>query len=490
MNYQHVTLVYPDRAITRTQREVYLHLPYSSLCLAAYIREHGYKADILDMRVKDWKEHDFSRTDVVGIGCMTGNQIKMGLELASLIRQRHPDMPIVWGGVHPTLYPKQTCEHPHVDYVVRGEGEVTFLELLEALNGRLQLKDVNGITYMRGGEVLENPDREPIKDLDTLPFPAYDLVVIEDYPNVRDIFDYQSSRGCPYRCSFCYNLAFNNRRWRAKSPDKTISEIKKIKELYDVRSIGFVDDELFINIRRTSEIVKKLVDADLDIGWIASCRLDILQRYPDETMELIKASGCSKLYFGAESGSQKILDHIKKDITVSDIFNATKKCLKNNITPILSFMSGFPDETFGDLKMTHDTIEKLLKMDKRVTVNGVFVYNPYPGGELFEDSIRNGIETPSAFEGWGDWDYKYDASHPWIGKEKQNYMKMLFLLVRFSYYWKELGRRNDFKKKYVIRFLLIPLKLSFALRWKRKLFSHGYEWHLWSWFMRNAVGYL
>ncbi len=193
---------------------------------------------------------------------------------------------------------------------------------------------------------------------------------------------------------------------------------------------------------------------------------------------------------GLSVAPKLVIQQPAQDITVSDIFNATKKCLKNNITPILSFMSGFPDETIGDLKMTHDTIEKLLQMDKRVTVNGVFVYNPYPGGELFEDSIRNGIETPSAFEGWGDWDYKYDANHPWIGKEKQNYMKMLFLLVRFSYYWKELGRRNDFKKKYVIRFLLIPLKLSFALRWKRKLFSHGYEWHLWSWFMRNAVGYL
>jgi len=458
--------------------------------LAAYLRENEYKTDILDMRVQDWRKYDFSQTDVLGIGCMTGNQIKMGLELASLVRQQYPDIPIIWGGIHPTLYPQQTSEHPLVDYVVRGEGEVTLLALLDALNGKIHLEEVKGITYQKNGEIKENTDREPIKDLDSLPFPAYDLVDVDSYPNVREIFDYQSSRGCPFRCSFCYNLAFSNRRWRAKSPDKTVNEIKKIKELYDIRSIGFVDDELFINIKRTNEIVRGIVDAKLNIRWSASCRLDILQRYPDETMEMIKASGCSKLYFGAESGSQEILNHIKKDITSSDVINATKKCLKNDITPILSFMSGFPTETLDDLEMTRNIIDELWKIDQRVTVNGVFIYNPYPGGELFEESIRNGIETPSTFDGWGDWDYKYDASHPWIGKDKQKFMQMLFLLVRFSYYWKELGRQDDFKKKYLARFLLLPLKLSFNLRWRFRFLTHGYEWHLWSWLMRNAIGFL
>lgn len=490
MHIKHVTLVYSDRALTRTQREVNLHLPFSCLCLAAYIRESGYKPDILDMRVQDWRKYDLSNTDVIGIGCMTGNQIKKGLEFAGLVRQQHPDTPIIWGGVHPTLYPRQTAEHPYVDYVVRGEGEATLLELLDALNDGLSIDEVPGVTYQREGRIIETPDREPIKDLDTLPFPAYDLVDIESYPNVRDVFDYQTSRGCPYRCTFCYNLAFSNRRWRAKSSEKTVSEIEKIKELYNIRSIGFVDDELFINRSRTEQIARGIVENNLDIQWSASCRLDIIQKFPDSALETIKSSGCSKLYFGAESGSQEILDHIKKDITVDDIFNATTKCIENNITPVLSFMSGFPRETADDLEKTCNIIEQLWHMDPRISINGVFVYNPYPGGELFEESIKNGIKIPSTFDGWGEWDYKYDANHPWIDKNKQESMQMIFLLVRFSHYWKELGKFGDFKKKYLIRFLLIPLKLSFHLRWKKRLFSHGYEWHAWSWFMRNAIGFL
>jgi radical SAM superfamily enzyme YgiQ (UPF0313 family) len=490
LNVQRIALVYPGRPVTPTQKTVYVHLPYASLCLAAYVRERGYHADVIDMRVTDWEQYDFSSVQAVGIGCMTGHQIRFGLQLASLARRQNPAVKLLWGGVHPTLFPRQTAAHPLVDFVVRGEGEETLYHLLEMLNGRCAPAMVTGLTFRDGSDVIETPDRDPIADLDCLPFPAYDLVNMADYPNVREVFDYQTSRGCPFRCAFCYNLAFSKRKWRAKTATKVLSEIEMIKQLYGVNCLGLVDDEFFINRKRTEAIIDGLLESGLDVHWSASCRLDILQRYSDDFMNRLRRSGCRKLYFGAESGSQRILDLISKDIRVKDMFVAAAQCVRGGIAPILSFMSGFPRETTVDLRATYQTISKLWEMDSIVVVNGCFIYNPYPGGPLFDEASSKGMELPSSFDGWGQWDYKYDADLPWLHQDKQREMKMMFTMVRFSYYWKELGRKNSFIYKYVARMCLLPMKISFRIRWKHRLFGFGIEWKIWAALMQRVFGFM
>lgn len=490
MKIQRILLVYPGQALSATQKAIYIHFPFSCLCLAAYVRDRGYEPAVLDMRTRNYREIDLSNFDVVGIGCMTGHQIRYGLEFAAHARTQNPSLPIIWGGVHPTLYPEQTCRHDLVDFVVRGEGEESLYRLLEALNGKSPLSTVDGLSWKEDGAVRHNPDRKPIAALDSLPFPAYDLVRIDDYPNVRDVFDYQTSRGCPFRCAFCYNLAFCGKRWRAKSADKVVSDILKIKERYDCRMMGFVDDELFINRKRTEAIVDGLLSAGPDIQWSASCRVDILLRYPDELLAKIHESGCKKLYFGAESGSQRILDAITKDITVEQIIAAAKKCVDNGIVPVLSFMSGFPMESAEDLKKTYEVIDRLWKLDDKVEVNGCFIYNPYPGGPLFERAVEAGIVLPQSFDQWGDWEYKYDADLPWITAERRKEMRLIFLLIRFSYYWKELGNSEAWNKRYVLRAIVLPMLGSMRLRWNKRLFAWPIEWAAWSLFMRKAIGFL
>lgn len=490
MELKRIILVYPGKPLSRVQKAVYVHLPYSSLCLAAYVRERGYEADVLDMRVADWSGRDFSDIHAVGIGCMTGHQIRYGLELAACVRKQNPEAPIIWGGVHPTLHPEQTAKHDLVDYVVRGEGEQALFELLEALNDKLPIEKVAGITFVRDNQVVATPERDPIKELDSLPFPAYDLINLDDYPNARDVFDYQSSRGCPFRCAFCYNLRFSKRRWRGKSAERVVSDIKKIKQAYGVRSVGFVDDELFINPKRTEEIVGGLLRENIRVGWIASCRVDIIQRYSDDALRKLRDSGCWKLYFGAESGSQRMLDMINKDIKVDDIFGAAEKCVRNDIIPVFSFMAGFPGETAEDMEKTYQAIGKLWKLDSRIEVNGCFIYNPYPGARLFDKALESGMDSPSDLAGWGAWEYKYDAAWPWVDAERRRIMRTRFLLVRFSYYWKELGNRPDYAKKYLIRALLLPLKMSFSVRWNRNLLAHAYEWEVWAKIVEKAFGFM
>ncbi len=485
-----ITLLYPGQAATAAHRVVFVHLPLSSLSLAAYLRERGYGIDLFDMRIHSNDQYDFSETDALGIGCMTGHQIRYGLEAARRFRAERPDAPIIWGGVHPSLYPEQTARHALVDYVVIGEGEEALYRLLRAIEGKQPIETVKSIAYKRAGDVIVNNEWELIKDLDSLPMPAYDMVNLDDYSKVREKFDYQTSRGCPFRCSFCYNLNFTHRRWRAKSPEKSVSEITELRKKYGVEFFSFVDDELFINRRRTEAILDGLIEADLGIRWSASCRLDILMQYPEEVMQKIKQSGCRKLYFGAESGSQRILDAIQKDIRVDMIFGGAEKCIRNGIVPVLSFMSGFPDESLDDLMQTYRVISDLWKIDDRVEVNGVFIYNPYPGGPLFDRAVQMGVELPPTFDEWGEWTFKYDARLPWVDAGRRKLLRSMFFMVRYSYYRKELRNSTDPVKKYLGGLFLLPLAPSFALRWKNRWFARAWEWYLWAWLMKRSFGFL
>ena len=188
-----------------------LHLPLAVLCLAAWLRERGNydgQVKVLDANVRDVSASEFTKAAVVGISAMTGYQVKHGIRVASIVRRANPDALIVWGGIHPSLLPEQTAGHPLVDAVVIGEGEQTFLEVVDAaLSGR----DIAGIpgTYVPGTDGgKETVGGRDFLEFDDLPLPAYDLVNMSDYSGIEHQFDYQSSRGCPFKCGFCYNTVF------------------------------------------------------------------------------------------------------------------------------------------------------------------------------------------------------------------------------------------------------------------------------------------
>ena len=485
-----ITFLYGGPQTTLPQESLYVHLPLNLLSLAAYLEPHGFECEIVDMRITDYKSHDFSKTDALGISAMTGPQVKFGLEGARFVRNIRPDVPIIWGGIHASLHPEETALHELVDYVVIGEGEATLLELLQALNQDQDTKNVTGLAFEVNGQPVKTPARPLIKNLDDLPLPAYHLVNIDDYSNIRNAFDYQSSRGCPYRCAFCYNLQFGHRRYRAKSAEKVIEDLKFLKNKYQIRHVGFVDDELFIQRRRVNRLVDLMLEEDLGLTWNASCRLDILQRYSIENLKRMKQSGCHRLYFGAESGSQRMLDLIDKDIKVEDFFKGAQMALSAGIVPILSFMSGFPDESNEDLEQTVDVISRLWATDPKVVVNGVFIFNPYPGGKLFDRAMELGMQLPDSLDGWGNWDFKYDAQLPWVDGDKARKMKTIFFLVRFCYYMKMLKEKPDFLRRYVARAVFSPLWLSYRIRWKGKFWGAALEWDLWAWLMVKIFGFI
>ena len=326
-NIKKILLLYPRTGFDPIKPR----MPSSLIYLGTYLKEQGYQPIIIDTRVdsnfeKKIKEN-ISESIAVGITTMTGMQILFALHLAKLIRNISKNIPIIWGGVHPTLLPEQTIKNEFVDIIVRGEGEETFLELIQNLEQKKEINDIKGITFKnKKGDIINNKDR-PFLDINKLPMPDWDLI---DYNKYR-IFDVMSARGCPHRCTFCYNKKFNNRMWRSKNADLVLNEIVYLVKKYNIKQLNFIDDNFFTNKKRVEDICKGLIERKIDIKWRASCRIDYLNNYDETFLNFLNKAGLAELFIGAESGSQPILDNIKKDATIEQALNAVKKCRDNNI---------------------------------------------------------------------------------------------------------------------------------------------------------------
>jgi anaerobic magnesium-protoporphyrin IX monomethyl ester cyclase len=469
-----------------------IHLPLAILSIAAWLRKAGgFKGDIkiIDTRTDDIRASDFKWADIIGISAMTGIQIKVGLDVCEMVRATNPNAKIVWGGIHPSLLPEQTAMHPFVDCVVIGEGEITFSEVVQAISEDQPLEGIPG-TCVRGKNGIILGEERRLLDIESLPLPAYDLVDMSKYAGIEKQFDYQSSRGCPFRCGFCYNTVFCNRRYRKKSAGKVIEELYMLKDRYGVKNFAFADDEFFIDKKRVEAIIDGIIERG-KIGITASCRLDIVQRFPNELLKKIKSAGVFHMFFGAESGSDRILKMIKKDIKRSDIILGSQKVSEAGIRPFLSFMSGFPGEEISDFDQTLDTIVELWNLDSRITVNGIFPFNPYPGTYLYQKACDAGLKPPDNLEDWGNWTFQYQPDNPWLNKEMKQWMEIAFYIVRFKYYFVRLYDRYPNSWIYYLTTLFIwPLYLSAMIRIRKRWFHYALEWQLFALIARKTFGFL
>lgn len=469
-----------------------IHLPLAILSIAAWLREKGGflgSIRIIDTQIHEINESDFKKADIVGISAMTGIQIKVGLEVSKMVRISNPNAKIIWGGIHPTLLPEQTTVHPLVDCVVVGEGEVTFAEVVSAILENLPLEGIPGTCVYGKNGIIYGEERR-LLDVESLPLPAYDLVDMSKYSGIEKQFDYQSSRGCPFRCGFCYNTAYCNRRYRKKSAEKVIDELYLLKKRYGVENFAFADDEFFIDKNRVESIIDGILEREL-VGITASCRLDIVQRFSPDLLDKIRSAGVYHIFFGAESGSDRILTMIMKDIKRKDILLGSKKVSDAGIRPFLSFMSGFPGEEIEDLNQTLNTIVDLWRLDSRITVNGIFPFNPYPGTNLFNKACAAGLTPPDNLDEWGDWTFQYKPDNPWLSEMMKQWMEITFYIVRFKYYLIRIHDRYPNSWIYFLTVLLVwPLYLSAMVRIKKRWFKYAWEWYIFALVAKKTFGFL
>ncbi len=461
--------------------------PMSVIVLGSYLRKNGYNVRILDTRIEDYENMDLGSVLCVGISSMSGVQLEHAVKIARYIKEEKSEIPIIWGGVHPSFFPAQAIKSRYIDVVVRGEGEETLLELVQKIERNESIENVKGITYIQDGKVVDNPDRG-FMELDKLELPAYDLLELEKYADLTDGFSYESSRGCPHRCKFCYNLYFHKRKWRGKNSKKVLDELESIVRRYKVKKIYFVEDELFANRSRAKEIFEGICRRDLGIEWSAFCRADFISRRTDSEIKLLKDSGCEILSIGVESGSPEMLRKINKDITVEQVEDAVRKCVKCDIMPVMSFIIGIPGETKEDMFKTLRFYDKLMKTSEKIEINGCFVYTPYPGTPIFEIAIQKGYKPKESLEEWGQWKYSDVANTPWLTTREKNELDIISTIARFRYFVHRLEFYSErYKHKKIGTFLTMVLyrlslpffRFSANYRWKNHFFQYAFEWKMW-----------
>ncbi len=383
-----------------------------SLLHAVSLAAEQHDVVLIDQRVqRDWKARLESalraRPLLLGITCYTGPMINDALGAAAIARREAPDVPIVWGGVHVGLQPEQSVRHPLVDLVVRGEGEVSLHELANALAHGKSLHEVPGIGFLDGDAYVETPAAAYI-DTSAAPEIPYRLVDVEDYMPLyegRRSLYMESSRGCPYACTYCYNVYFNNRRWRPQSPERVIERVRFLKDEYGVEDVYFTDDDFFINPKRSRAIVEGLLD--VDVTWqVQGSDIVCISKMDNDFLALLRDSGFRRFTVGIETGSPRMRKLMKKEGSVELIIETFERVAQFGFIIFGSFISNTPGETLEDIQQTVDLMQKLHEVNPHFRNSPVYHYTPFPGTPMFEKAVADGFVPPKSLEEWSDFSYE------------------------------------------------------------------------------------
>lgn len=462
-------------------------VPLSLLHVAGPLKQAGYKVRIIDMRIESIHDFRLGNPLFVGISAMSGRQIHHALVFTDKVRASNPSVPIVWGGVHPTLLPEQTIADAHVDIIVRGEGEAPVVEMANALKGGKPLDDVRGISYKVGGRIKHNPDGSPV-DLDSIPVELpFELLPMDKYPSLAaGRFHIQTSRGCPHQCGFCYNSIFNKRRWRGKSAKRVLDEIEFILQKFpQVKCIDPIDDNFFVDKKRVRDICRGIIKRKLDITWRANCRFDYMADYDEKFVNLLEKSGCVELDFGAESGSERLLELIKKEVTPEQMLKSVENLHKwaPSIEPYASWMSGIPTETEEDLKKTFDLMDRMREVNPKTQHFGVFIYTPFPSPLV--SSIGSDYVPPKSLEEWGNVEV-FQFTPPWHSRKYVNKLHAISAVSRYAFYPET--RLKERSIAYRTGYNILNRVAKY--RWKHRYFGFPVDLKIANYIARKFRGYV
>ena len=434
-------------SLSRAQQRVSL-IPLSLIAIAAPLRAAGYTVEIIDQQ--DPVDDIYSRllplfgeTLCIGISALTGNEIKEGVFFSTMIKKSHPEIPVVWGGWHVSVLPEESIKYQGIDIIVKGLGQVTFLNLVNAIaRQERDFSSVPGVYFKRDGAVVKTMQDQDIK-LESVPLPAFDMLDLEYYRQqslhlrhkpVIDGLDitgylyYVSSFGCPCACAYCCNDTIFRRRSYAYPAEKVVDQIGYLVEEKGFNSIGFMDANFFININRVENICRLILQKNIRFAWDAQMHVTDIIRYEKKgILKLIRESGCFRVNVGSESGSQEVLDYINKRITIEEIRESARILKRYDMEAAYNLLFGLPMiEKRKHLYESFRLAEGLKKISPDFSLPVSF-YVPFPGTPMYRDAVQGGLRVPDTLAGWGDFDTKYDGdsqqNYPWRSRSDEELIR-------------------------------------------------------------------
>lgn len=395
-----VVLVHTDMADitdifqTKTVAKLRPQFPLGIYYIAAVLEKNNIDAVVIDNHLDSLPNEQVVEKilhlepGVVGFSVTCVNIVNAD-QVAEAIKKKSPETIVVYGGPQATIVPDDVIKNRFVDYLVLGEGEESFVELLNSLeNGGANMADIKGIYYRSEGKPLFTGPRPLIKDLDSLPFPLRPVTEIGKYPNeghglieAEPVLTMSSSRGCPYKCTFCSSSYFWRRRYRARGAKSVVDEIEYLITNYGAQGINFREDNFTVNKKRVMEFCDEMIRRKVNVKWLCESRVD---NVTPELLDKMYKAGCRGVWCGVESGSQRILDFIKKGYKIDQIKTAFKLFKKFKIKAGAGFMIGFPGETMND-------IQKTLTLAKKIQPDWAYfqAYVGFPRGELYDYIVEN-----------------------------------------------------------------------------------------------------
>ena len=390
------------------------------MVIGTILKNKGFSVSIIDGALDPGYEETVlgkisSETAFVGFSAMT-SQIVMGYELAKKIKERMPCLLVVFGGIHPTLFPEQTVQNPYIDIAVINEGTKTVMEILDYVEGRLGLEEIRGISFRdsKGNARINSP--QSMDDILELPHFNFELLDTKRYLEAASVYERElapgsgekirlmpvlTALGCCFKCTFCVNVILK-RPYRARPAESIIKEIKRLQSFYGANAFLFLDEDFCINKKRLKEFLQSVKDGGFKFSARIWARVSYFKNESFKCMipEMEKA-GIKSIAMGAESGSQNMLDYMCKDIKTDDIVCAAEELRSVNITPRFSFMVGLAGEKKEETISTYKLCGELLRINPRTDIAGPFAFRYYPGSPIFSRMVKDyNIKLPQSIEDW------------------------------------------------------------------------------------------
>jgi len=431
------------KVVLYNPRAVFFTMPLALLAIGSELDPRRYEVIIVDGRLESDPERAvLAHLDgalCLGVTVLTGAPISDALGISRAAKAARADLPVIWGGWHPSMFARECLVEPSVDVTVRGQGEETFAELVDRLATGRALDDCSGCTVrLADGSIRENPSR-PLAQVENFRAHDYGLIPVERYYALKGKrqLDYISSQGCNFRCAFCSDPFVYGRKWVGLEPVRMALRLKELWDRYRFDDVNFQDETFFTKRDRVQTLADRIIESGIKITWAATMRADQGVRLPDEVWERCKQSGLRRLLVGVESGSNEVLKRIRKDIRIEQVFETASQMRRYDLAGHFPFIVGFPDETDADIQATLDCAKQLRSMSPDF-LTPIYYFKPYPGSALVIEAVARGFRLPETLEAWAEFDYVAGEPGPWVSPEKFE------LIERFKFFhelaWKRLSR--------------------------------------------------
>jgi anaerobic magnesium-protoporphyrin IX monomethyl ester cyclase len=481
-----VFLYRPASKVTSKHKVVLFYPPYdgpplgaplSLLCLASPLLHAGFDVKLVDNLIApDYEQTILRETEnalCLGISMLTGPHIGAAIRVARAVKKLRPELPIILGGWHASLATEQTLREDFVDAIVRGQGELTLLELVQRIAERKDWLGVKGLSFKQDGKIYHEPER-PVANINELPAPAYHLAdpgVYAAASGVRQLA-YTSSVGCPYQCNYCTDQVFYKRRFNAYRVERVVNDLAELVPRYNIDHVPLFDSNFLVDRRRAVAIARGIIDSGTKFQWDFQTSTDFLATMSDEDVCLLAESGVHHIGFGTESASQEVLNLMNKRFQhVDQMVETARKTDLAGIHVVFNIILGYPGETEAHRQQTFRIMSDIAREYWNVSFSPN-IFTPYPGIPIWPQLKELGVREPQSLEEWETLALGANVL-PWLRGEELRRVRRSLEYFLLNNQIRRVTKKVPWLRRGFRRLLGAPV------RWRIGRSQYSFPWELW-----------